>query len=129
MDDHTLNCGHDHCGTCCGGGCHGCGGELELTQPEIDLLRLFAQIPYLPVARRAESDNPVFFENSIAPAETLGAAVAALSQKGLIQVDYELPLKNYDYAQYRSYPRKGSMALTARGQTAVELLEIQGIEA
>lgn len=129
MDNNTLNCGHDHCGACCGSSCGSCGNELELSQAEVDLLRLFAQIPFLPVARQRESEDPVFFDNSIASAETLGTAITALYQKRLIQLDYELPLMNYDYSEYEAYPCKGSMALTARGQAVVELLEIQGIEA
>ena len=52
MEHNSQQCGHNHCGTCCGGSCGGCGGALELTQREVDLLRLFAQIPFLPVARR-----------------------------------------------------------------------------
>ena len=30
----STNCGHDHCGRCCGGSCTGC-GALELTQDEL----------------------------------------------------------------------------------------------
>ena len=36
-----LNGGHDHCGACCCGSC----GALKLTQTEVDLRRLSAQIP------------------------------------------------------------------------------------
>lgn len=133
MNNNTLNCGHDRCGACCGGSCGGscggCGGELELTQAEVDLLHLFAQIPFLPVARRHGSEHPVFLDDSVGPAELLGPAVAALAQKRLIRLDYDLPLTNYDYSDYEPCSRKGSMALTARGQTVIELLEIQGIEA
>ena len=129
MEKNTLGCGHDHCGACCGGSCGGCGGALELTQKEVDLLRLFAQLPFLPVARQMDSGTPVFLENGIASAEAFGAAITALHQKQLIRLDYDLPLLNFDYSDYAQYPHKGSMALTAAGQTVVELLEIQGIEA
>ena len=128
MNNDTMHCGYDHCGACCGS-CSGCGGELELTQMEIDLLRLFAQIPFLPVARPSGSEEPVFFEPDIGCAEALGTAITALYQKRLIQLDYDLPLLNFDYSEYESYPCKGSMALTARGQAVVEFIEIQGIEA
>lgn len=129
MDNDTLNCGHDRCGACCGGSCGGCGGALELTQTEVDLLRLFAQIPFLPVVRQHGAEHPVFFDARIGTAEVLGPAVTALHQKRLIQLDYDLPLLNYDYSDYEPCSHKGSMALTARGQAVVELLEIQGIEA
>ena len=41
LDSHMLNGGHDHCGACCCGSC----GALKLTQTEVDLRRLSAQIP------------------------------------------------------------------------------------
>ena len=47
--------------------------------------------------------------------------------KGLISLDYDIPLKNYDYAEYSAYPVHGSMALTARGQAALDAYEIQGV--
>ena len=87
MDNDTLNCGHDRCGACCGGSCGGCGGALELTQTEVDLLRLFAQIPFLPVVRQHEAEHPVFFDDRIGTAEALWPAVTALHQKRLIQLD------------------------------------------
>ena len=129
MEHNSQQCGHNHCDTCCGGSCGGCGGALELTQREVDLLRLFAQIPFLPVARRQDSETPVFLENGAASGEEFGAVITALCRKQLIDLDYDLPLSNFDYADYARYPRKGSMALTARGQAVVALLEIQGIEA
>ena len=129
MDNDTLNCGHDHCGACCGGSCGGCSGELALTQTEVDLLHLFAQIPFLPVVRRYGFEHPVFFDDSIGTVEALEAAITALHQKRLIQLDYNLPLLNFDYSDYELCSHKGSMALTSKGQTVVELLEIQGIEA
>ena len=126
MDSNTLHgCGHSPCS----GNCRGCSKELELTQMEVNLLRLFAQIPFLPVAQRQESGPPLFMGDSIGPAEILGPVITALQQKQLSQLDYDLPLANYSYSDYEPCIRKGSMALTAKGQTVVELLEIQGIEA
>ena len=133
LNGNTTDCGHDHCGACCGssgcGGCGGGGGALELTQRELDLLRRFAQLPFLPVARRWDAETPIYLEDGPEQAESFSAAVAGLQQKRLIRVDYDLPLSNFDYAAYGQYPCRGSMALTARGQAVVELLEIQGIEA
>ena len=126
----NQNCGKDHCGTCCGGscgGCGGCGGALLLTAGEIDLLLRFAQLPFLPAARRQDQDAPVCLEDGPEAAEELSRLLAALEGKGLIRVDYDLPLTNFDYAGYEAYPIHGSAALTAAGQQAVELLEIQGI--
>lgn len=124
-----MGCDQTHCGACCGGSCGGCGGELRLTQAELDILMRFAQIPFFPVARRADSDRPVCLEFDSYPADVLSGVLTALWDKRLIRLDYDLPLTNFDYGAYRDYPIQGSMALTAAGQGAVELLEIQGIEA
>lgn len=123
-----MDCGHDNCGACCGGSCGGCGGTLELTSAELDLLRQFAQLPFLPVGRRWESETPVLLDVEHDDPKAVSAAIIGLSQKRLIQLDYDIPLQNFDYENYGQYPCHGSMALTARGQEAVELLEIQGIE-
>ena len=53
--------------------------------------------------------------------------VAILEKKGLISLDYDKPLRNVDLTRYGAYPVKGSFALTQRGQTVVEMLEISGI--
>ena len=85
------------------------------------------KLPFLPVARRYDGETPVCLEDGPEEAETLAGAIAGLSLKGLIRLDYDLPLSNYDYREYEDYPCRGSMALTARGQAVVELLEIQGV--
>jgi hypothetical protein len=101
---------------------------LQLTQGELDLLRRFAQIPFLPVARRWDSETPIYLEEPDKKTEELSCVIAALQQKQLIRLDYDMPLSGFNYAAYRDYPAQGSMALTARGQQVIELLEIQGIE-
>lgn len=117
-------------GGCAGGGCGGgCNGNmLEITPAELTLLERFAQIPFLPVARRWDSETPVYLDADFADAASYSSAILGLAQKQLIRLDYDLPLSNFDYAGYDAYPCRGSMALTARGQAAVELLNIQGIE-
>ena len=121
LDKCSPGCGQKHCGACCG-------GTLQLTQGEIDLLFRFAQIPFLPVARQTGSEQPVCLEDGEAHREELSRIISALSQKGLIRLDYDLPLSNFDYSEYRDFPLRGSMALTAAGQQAADQLEIQGIE-
>jgi hypothetical protein len=127
-DTRTNNCGHDHCGACCGGGCGGCGDALELTREELELLGRFAQLPFLPVARRWDSEEPICLEGEGRSAAELAPVITALQRKRLIRIDYDLPLSNFDYGAYEGFPARGSMALTARGQQVIELLEIQGIE-
>ena len=115
------------CNSCSGncGGCGGCANTLTLTQEEIDLLRTFGQIPFLPVARKADDMTPIYLEEAV---ENISLILACLETKGLIDIDYRTPLSGFDYAAYMGYPVHGSMALTARGQSVLELLELQGAE-
>lgn len=117
-------------------GCEGCGGcgsrgggcrrEIVLTPPEAALLRRLGEVAFLPAARRHDSETPVYLEETdYTPAE-YGEALTWLQLKGLVRLDYDLPLQNFDYAAYGEYPLHGSAALTAAGQDAVEALEIQG---
>jgi hypothetical protein len=124
--EHPTDCGQNHCGACCGGSCTDCGGALLLSWEELELLRRFAALPFLPVARRWDSEEPVCLEDR--PAQGMAQAIIGLYQKRLIRLDYDIPLTNFDYAAYEGYPVRGSMALTAAGQQVVEQLEIQGIE-
>lgn len=115
------------CGGCCGN-CGGCGSTLVLTEQEISMLRLLGQIPFLPVARRADSMQPVYLEEGELSPEQAGQALQSLEKRGLISIDYDQPLKGGYSPAYDAYPVKGSIALTILGQQAVELLEVQGVE-
>lgn len=114
-------------GNCCGdcGSCAGCGRELELTEKEIDFLNTLAQIPFLPVARKLGEDRPVYLEEG--DGEEMSLLLQCLEKKGLISLDYDRPLKGFDMSAYGDYPVHGSMALTERGQRALELMEYQGV--
>ena len=117
------------CGSCSGncGSCGGCAKALLLTQGEMDMLRLLGQIPFLPIARRADDMVPVYLEDGTEKKEQYSLILQALEQKGLVSLDYDQPLCGAYSDAYKPYPVRGSMALTARGQTVVELLEVQGI--
>ena len=123
--DH-FPCKGNHCGLCCGGGCTGC-GTIELTRMEIDFLLQFAQLPFLPVATDSDREKPVYIGE-----ETDGGndakIIALLKAKNLISVDYDIPLENYDYSEYESYPVHGSMALTLRGQQAIDQIQRMGLD-
>ena len=123
----NQTCVHDHCGKCCAGGCAGCAGVLQLTEEECGFLLRFAELPFLPAAAKQEAGPPVFLTGS-GEKEVSPETISSLANRGLIRVDYNIPLLNYDYAEYRAYPMHGSMALTMRGQEVIELLEIQGLE-
>ena len=108
------------CGNCCGN-CGGCGSTLVLTQEEITMLQMLGQIPFLPVVRKVDGETPIDPEN---PSEETSLILTLLEKKGLISLDYDKPLKNC--TAYAGYKICGSVALTARGQSVLELLETQG---
>lgn len=116
-----------NCGGCCGT-CGSCGSTLVLTEQEISMLKLLGQIPFLPVARRADSMQPVYLEEGELSCQQAGQALQSLEKRGLISIDYDQPLKDAYGSAYDGYPIKGSIALTILGQQAVELLEVQGVE-
>ena len=118
------------CGSCCGncGGCGGCGGAMELTAGEIQMLLRLGQIPFLPVAREMGDDIPVYLEDNDETMENYSLILQCLEKRGLISIDYDMPLTGFDDSAYAAYPIRGSFALTARGQQVVELLEYQGVE-
>ena len=112
----------------CNGNCGACGGcakELTLSQLEIDFLLQLGQIPFLPVARKMGDLEPVYLEPD-AP-ENASLILQCLEKKGLISLDYDKPLKGFDEGAYAAYPIRGSMALTERGHTVLELIERQGV--
>lgn len=112
--EHSCN------GNC--GGCSGCSRALELTRAELDFLQELGQIPFLPVARTLGDGAPVSpgAENQ----EEMSLVLQCLEKKGLISLDYDQPLKGWDYGDL---PIQGSAALTRRGQDVLELMEYQGI--
>lgn len=116
----------EHCNNC--GGCNGCQPSLTMTQPELDVLISLGQIPFLPVARTAADPAPVYLEEDTYSREEYSLILQCLEKKGLIDLNFDHPLKNADYSAYQGYPIHGSMALTARGQQVLELLERQGIQ-
>lgn len=116
-------------GSCSGcTGCNGCGGSLSITEEEAAFLRHLGQIPFLPVGRNMGDTDPIFLEEGEEKREFYSLLFQCLEKKNLISLDYDKPLKGYEEGWYGSVPVKGSMALTQRGQTVLELLEYQGAE-
>ena len=114
------------CNNCSGcsdcGGCSGCGGSLEITGQELEFLRELAQMAFLPVARKMGEDVPIY------PGSDKTLVLQLLEKKGLISLDYDLPLKGFSHPEYDCQPIRGSIALTNRGQQVLDLVEFQGIE-
>ena len=116
---------HSCSGNC--GSCGGCARELTLNEGELRLLDTLSEIPFLPVARKMGDLIPVYLEDDVYSRDEYSLILQCLEKKGLISLDYDKPLANFDHTAYKPWPVKGSMALTARGQTVVEMLEIQGL--
>lgn len=110
----------------CGGGCGGCARELTLTPGELKILEKLAQIPFLPIARRIDDATPIYLEDADYSQEEYSLILQLLEKKSLITLDFDKPLKNHSPSP--AYPIHGSMALTARGQQVLDLLEVQGIQ-
>ncbi|MBR4109556.1 MAG: hypothetical protein IKK41_04495 [Oscillospiraceae bacterium] len=116
------------CKNCSGncGSCGGCSATLELTAGEVSILKALGQYSFLPVARRADDMTPVYLEEQEYTKEEYSLILQCLEKKSLIDLDYSAPLSGADMSAYQGYPVCGSMALTGRGQTVLELLELQG---
>ena len=106
--------------------CGGCGKDLTMTPQEIQVLYKFAQFPFLPVARRLDDADPVFLEDNDYTQAQYSLILTLLERKGLIRIDFDIPLNNADTDIYAAYPIVGSMARTARGQQVLDLLDLQG---
>lgn len=108
----------------CGGDCASCSGcsrELSITSEELDVLRLLGQMAFLAIARKPDSMTP-------SCQVCRGIVLEHLERKGLVSLDYDLPLRGFDYDVFPGLKVHGSMALTARGQQVLELLEMQGVQ-
>ena len=117
-----MNC--DHKCSACGG----CGTkDLTLTEEEITVLHYFEEIPFLPVARKRDSEMTVYLEDSRYSTEMYGNILLCLEKKHLISLDFDKPIHGWNYDKYSGYPIAGSMALTQRGQTVLDLLAITGV--
>ena len=116
--------------TCDGncGSCGGCGASLTLSVPELQFLEKLGQIPFLPVARKADDMTPIYREENAYTEAEYSLFIQLLERKNLIYLDYT-PLKGAKMGLYPEYPVHGSMGLTQRGQQVLDLLETQGIEA
>ena len=115
----------------CGGNCAACGGcaaTLELTEGELHILQLLGQYSFLPVARKPADMIPVFLEDDRYDPEQYSLILQCLEKKQLIRIDYDAPLAGADMSAYRNLKVHGSMALTQRGYTVLDILETQGID-
>ena len=117
------------CDHCCGSCevCGKCAGSIVLNEGELNILEKLRQIPFLPVARSADSPDPIYLEDTDCSLEEYTMILRSLDKKGLISIDFDQPLTHFADHAYAAYPIRGSFALTARGQEVLDVLEVQGI--
>ncbi len=118
--------GCDKCNSC--GSCGGCGRAIELTEQELSLLQALGQYSFLPVARRKEDMTPICLEYDCYDVQTYSLAIQCLEKKDLINICYDAPLRGANMEKYSAFAVHGSMALTARGQRVLDLLDMHGID-
>ena len=108
--------------------CKKCGNCLTLNEAELYMLQKLSQIPFLPVARKIDSADPIYLEDQNYTVEEYSLILQSLEQKGLITLDFDIPIKGLNSGNYSSYPIVGSFALSARGQHVLEILDLQGMD-
>ena len=111
----------------CAGGCGGCAKELTLTEGELKILQCLGQMAFLPVARKASEETPIYLEDDAYSVQEYSLILQCLEKKALIRLDYDKPLKGADMSRYQGYPVHGSIALTQRGQEVLVLLDTLGV--
>ena len=162
------------CGGCapvettgCSGNCATCAGCSSTSNDTLDLGELalmfeLMETPFLPLCRftmvkAGEEDTvrvtalaPVYFnalDTTMEEAKQIGEALINLEEKGIITLDYDKPLDNYDYNEYKNSDlykmlqetvaegkegflcdtaiiETGSMALTAKGRAVIEYMSM-----
>ncbi|NLO85884.1 MAG: hypothetical protein GX096_10730 [Clostridiales bacterium] len=154
---HHTHGEHEHCG--CSGEHHG--EPVEISDQEHSFLHSFVHHPYLPLARFLMASTksshiesialaPVYLTDNtlnVPEVRQVGDMLAGLEDKGIISLDYDMPLGNYDYKPYqdsaafhaledvvregsqqegflfdRAIIETGSMALTEFGQQVMSQL-------
>ena len=120
-----ITCTGRHCGQCCGSLCGSCGNRISLSDAEIEILLELAQYSLLPVAAN-DHDPPVYRESSSRSEADYAATLLDMQKKGLIRIDYDIPLSNYKYQFYSDCRHHGSMVLTSFGQDMTEQVWIHG---
>ncbi len=120
---------HSHGGGCCGHHHHhnhghnheGCNGdhdhepvEIILSPIQQDILFRFAEISYLPLAKfvmkssksehfEADALSPVYIDGddlSMDEVKEIGLELNKLEDFGLITLDYDIPLEDYEYSEF-----------------------------
>ncbi|MBQ6756183.1 MAG: hypothetical protein IJP43_04480 [Oscillospiraceae bacterium] len=98
--------------------------EIQLTEREMRLLDFFRTEPFMPVVRRISLDTPYL----ILAGEDYSDSLMWLQLKGLVDIELSAPVEGGDYSVYPESAVRGSASLTARGQEALDSLDILGAQ-
>ena len=126
--DHDCSCGHEHhhdhdhdCGCGCGHHHHRDprpiteqAMSVEVNGNELAILKTVEAVGCLPVARfvgtnSAEEEvfidflSPVYLydeHDTMEDVKAIGAVLKGLEDKGLMSLDYDMPINDFDYAMY-----------------------------
>lgn len=97
--------------------------EIPLTERELRLLELFRTAPFMPVVRRLSTDTPfLLLEDGDYSDELMW-----LMLKGLVDIDLSRPVAGCGYEDYPPRSARGSASLTAKGQDALDSLDLMGV--
>jgi len=110
----SSDCGcHSHSSDSESGSAHS-QQPLTINSEEISVLQEIAQCSHLPVSRFVMSSSteeearfvslaPVYLktlDDSMPTVKEIGTILSGLAKKGLISLNYDIPLKGYDYTQH-----------------------------
>jgi len=104
----------NHSHSCCDECCDHSLESLTINSKEISFLRELVKCSYLPVSRfimsssieeeaRLVSLAPVYInsvDDNMETVKEIRTVLSELEEKGLISLDYDIPLQDYDYTQY-----------------------------
>lgn len=80
--------------------------------------------PFLPLVQDRDSGTVTLLETGLS-GETARRGLSLLLRRGLVAIDNQAPLENYDYSPYQHH-LLGSVGLTLLGQETLDDLEYGG---
>ena len=94
--------------------------DIELSEDEKKAIDCFTIIPFIPVSKD-ETGQPYYLSDGSWEILENSVVLKSLEKKGMIKIDYDIPISNFDYEKY-GVATKGSAALTALGQDYSDII-------
>ena len=105
-------------------------GEDNLTVRDLPLNELHDYIDWNAFLNfwgfKGKVQDLIYREDEKQTQQQYGLILICLEKKGLISIDFDMPLRGADMSAYGDCPIHGSIALTARGQEVLDVLDKQG---